>query len=137
MTETVGSCLCKAVEISVTDITNEVGACHCSICRNWGGGAFMSIEADNGVSIAGEENIAIYDSSEWAERGFCKSCGTHLFYRLKANQQYFFTAGIFPELPNQTFTHQVFIDEKPQYYSFKEVTHDMTGEQVFAQFTND
>ena len=25
-------------------------------------------------------------SSAWAERGFCKNCGSHLFYRLKENK---------------------------------------------------
>ena len=33
-----------------------------------------------------------------------------------------------------TLTHQVFIDEKPQYYSFNNETKDLTGAEIFAQF---
>ncbi len=33
-----GRCLCGAVSLSTTSMSKNVGACHCSICRNWGGG---------------------------------------------------------------------------------------------------
>ncbi len=51
-----------------------------------------------------------------AERGFCKKCGSHLFYRLKQNSQYYIPVGIFDNDEGLVFEHQVFIDEKPEYY---------------------
>ncbi|MDZ4878174.1 MAG: hypothetical protein CLLPBCKN_007609 [Chroococcidiopsis cubana SAG 39.79] len=129
-----GSCLCGAVSLSTTSIDRHIAACHCSMCRKWGGGALLAVECGSDVSFKGEENIGIYQSSEWAERGFCKQCGSHLFYRLKQNNQYYLPAGIFDNDEGLMFEHQVFIDEKPAYYSFANETKNMTGAELFAQF---
>jgi hypothetical protein len=129
-----GSCLCKAVSISTTNMSNLVGACHCNMCRNWGGGAFLAVDCGSDVSFEGEENIGVYQSSEWAERGFCQKCGSHLFYKFKQNNQYFIPAGLFDNSGGLIFDHQVFIDEKPEYYTFANETKNMTGAELFAQF---
>ncbi|PSM49297.1 aldehyde-activating protein [Chroococcidiopsis sp. CCALA 051] len=131
-----GSCLCRAVSLSTTSMNDRVGACHCNMCRKWGGGALLVVDCGSDVSFLGEENIGIYQSSEWAERGFCKQCGSHLFYRLKQNQQYYIPAGILDNDEGFVFEHQVFIDEKPAYYSFANETKNMTGAELFAQFTS-
>ena len=129
-----GSCLCGAVKVSTTSTNKEVSACHCSMCRKWGGGALLVIECGSKVSFEGEENIGVYQSSEWAERGFCKSCGSHLLYLFKQNHQYYIPVGIFDNDKGIFFGHQVFIDEKPEYYSFANETKNITGEELFAQF---
>ncbi|OWY69010.1 aldehyde-activating protein [cyanobacterium TDX16] len=129
-----GSCLCGAVSLSTTSFDRHIAACHCSMCRKWGGGALLAVECGSDVSFKGEENVGIYQSSEWAERGFCKKCGSHLFYRLKQNHQYYIPAGIFDNDEGLVFEHQVFIDEKPAYYSFANETKNMTGAELFAQF---
>lgn len=130
-----GSCLCKAVSISTANMSNLVGACHCGMCRKWGGGALLAIDCGSDVNFEGTENISVYQSSEWGERGFCQKCGSHLFYRLKQNNQYFIPAGIFDNISEGfVFEHQVFIDEKPEYYSFANETKNMTGAELFAQF---
>ncbi len=131
-----GSCLCSAVKISTASINPHVSACHCNICRKWGGAALLGVECNEGVSFEGEENIGVYESSEWAERGFCQKCGSHLFYRLKENNHYFVPVGIFDNSENLVFNLQVFIEEKPDYYSFANETKNMTGEEVFAMFAS-
>ena len=134
MTEHKGSCLCGAVRFTATPASNSVGACHCRACRKWGSGPFMEINCGADVSFEDEENISVFTSSEWAERGFCRICGSNLFYRLKQNRQHMMPVGLFDDLPELVFDHQVFIDEKPPYYSFAEKTHDMTGAEVFEKF---
>ncbi len=131
-----GSCLCGAVKISTTSINHHLAACHCSMCRKWGGAALLGVECNHGVSFEGEENIAVYQSSEWAERGFCKKCGSHLFYRLKQNNHYYIPVGIFDDDEGLVFDLQVFIEEKPEYYSFANETKKMTGEELFAMFAS-
>ena len=42
--------------------------------------------------------------------------------------------GVFDEVGNPQFAMQVFIDEKPNYYSFADKTETMTGEELFAKF---
>jgi len=38
-----GSCLCGAIRITAKNINNNVGACHCGMCRKWGGGPLMAV----------------------------------------------------------------------------------------------
>lgn len=131
-----GQCLCGAISLTATSTNKHLGACHCNMCRHWGGGPLLAVECGSDVTFDGEENIGVYQSSEWAERGFCKKCGSHLFYRLKQNQQYYIPAGIFNDSEGFVFDHQVFIDDKPEYYSFANETENLTGEEVFALFAS-
>jgi len=135
MSERRGHCLCGAVKIKATDVGKDVGACHCKMCRRWGGGPFMEIECGKNVVFKGEENIAVYNSSDWAERGFCRQCGTHLFYRFKKTGHHGIPIGVFGDDPALSFEHQVFIDEKPSFYAFSNKTKDMTGPELIAKYT--
>lgn len=130
-----GHCLCGSVTVKVMSAETKLGACHCNMCRRWAGGLLLAIDCGTQVSFNGEDNISVYDSSEWAERGFCKQCGSNLFYRLKAKQQYMMPPGLFDGFDSLTFDHQIFIEEKPDYYDFANDTHNMTGEEVFAAFS--
>ncbi len=129
-----GSCLCGAVMITAKTMSAKVGACHCNMCRKWSGGPLMAVDCGTDVLIEGDENVTVFNSSAWGERGFCKLCGSSLFYRLKQEQRYFLPAGIFDNAKEPIFDHQIFIDEKPDYYSFANETHNMTGAEAFAMF---
>jgi len=133
-TERAGHCLCGDVRITANSASNSVGACHCKTCRRWGGGPFMEIDCGASVEIDGKENISVFDSSDWAERGFCRNCGTHLFYRLKESGQHMIPVGVFEDSESLVFESQVFIDEKPDYYEFTNKTKDLTGAEIFALF---
>ncbi len=138
MSETIeakGSCLCGGVEIQASSVSLDVGACHCGTCRKWGGGPFLGVDGSTKIKILGEDNVSAYASSDWAERGFCSKCGTHLFYKLKLNGQYIIPVGFFDIQSRLNFDHQIFIEQKPEYYAFANDTKNMTGEEVFAQFS--
>ena len=134
VTERRGNCLCGAVRITAKNAANKVGACHCDMCRRWGGGPYMEIDCGADVSFDGEENVSVFGSSAWAERGFCGKCGTHLFYRIKETGQHAIPVGIFEDDEGLLFDHQVFIDEKPSFYRFANETDDMTGAELFAKY---
>jgi hypothetical protein len=129
-----GSCLCGAVQVVAKTMSDKVGACHCKMCRQWTGGPLLVADCGSEVFFTGEENLTVFDSSEWAERGFCKKCGSHLFYRFKQSNQYFVSAGLLDSSASFIFDHQVFIDEKPEYYCFSNDTQNMTGAEVFALY---
>lgn len=135
--ESKGNCLCGAVSINAKTMSTEVGACHCNMCRKWTGGPLLAVDCGDQVTFTGEENISVFESSEWAERGFCSKCGTHLFYKFKPKGQYIVPAELFDKAASLQFDHQIFIDEKPDYYSFSNKTKNMTGEEVFAQFSGE
>jgi hypothetical protein len=104
------------------------------MCRKWGGGPLLAVDCGTHVQLDGEEYVSAYDSSDWAQRGFCSRCGTHLYYRLKANNQYVVPIGLFDDRPEVTFDSQIFFDEKPEYYAFANQTTYMTGAEVFAKY---
>jgi hypothetical protein len=128
-----GNCLCGKVTIKTEQMNTDVGACHCSMCRKWSAGTYLAVDCGVEAEVDGQEFLGLYQSSDWAERGFCKECGTSLFYRLKATNQLIASASIFDDKEFH-FHHQIFIDEKPNYYEFANDTKNMTGAEVMAQF---
>jgi hypothetical protein len=93
----------------------------------------LAVHCGPEVQFEGTENIAVYASSQWAERAFCKSCGTHLYYKLLATGEYFVPAGAF-ESSDFELASQIYIDKKPNYYSFANQTPTLTEQQVIEQY---
>jgi hypothetical protein len=129
-----GTCLCGAVSIDFTPPGTHIDACHCSMCRKWAGGPHIGLPMVKEADFSGEANIEHFASSEWAERGFCKTCGTHLFYYFVPQKAYSFPAGLFDGLEGFTMTEEIFIDAKPDYYSFSGERERLTQEQVMVKF---
>ncbi|MCP4335530.1 MAG: GFA family protein [Gammaproteobacteria bacterium] len=129
-----GRCLCGKVAVSAKAVDPQVHACHCNMCRLWNGGPTLSVHCGTDVSFTNEEYISVYKSCAWAELGFCTNCGSHLFYRAIDNGEYILQAGTFESDDGFVLNQQVFIDEKPSYYSFANKTSDLTGAEVFAQY---
>lgn len=139
MSETVassGSCLCGKVSIKA-QVSQNLGACHCGMCRKWVGGPLMTLDCGTEVAFEGKEHVAEYESSEWAKRGFCKDCGSALYYFLKPTGQYIMPAGLFSNIENLNFDHQIYIDHKPDYYDFANTTNNMTEAEVIAMYAPD
>ncbi|ATL99845.1 aldehyde-activating protein [Aeromonas sp. CA23] len=126
-----GHCLCGGILVSSGD-HQEVNLCHCTTCRRWSGGPLFAVHCGKDVRFSGMAP-ATYRSSEWAERGFCPTCGTHLFYHLLPTDEYIVPAGLFLRDDFQ-LASQIFIDEKPDFYELKNETPTLTGQQVFEQF---
>ena len=129
-----GQCLCGKVKVKAVQLTLMAGACHCQYCQKWSGGPLFTVNCGTEVKLDGACFVSSFNSSDWAERGFCAECGTHLFYRLSQNGQYIMPAGLFDNSDDLVLDHQVCIDSKPGYYSFAEHTHNMTCDEMFAAF---
>lgn len=131
-----GGCLCGAVKFTA-EPKREVGACHCSMCRKWTAGPFLTVDCGDTLKIADPANVEVYRSSDWAERAFCKRCGSTLFYRLVGRNMHFMSVEAFDDVSPFVFADQIFIDEKPAYYDFANKTKNMTGAEVIAAFVQD
>ena len=128
-----GSCLCGEIRFVAKSVVPSIHACHCEMCRKWGGGPSLSVHCGADISFSGDENISEYESSEWANRGFCRKCGTHIFCLLKETNEYIVPVGLFDSSQGLIFAKQIFIDKKPDYYSFGNETEDLTGDEVIEQ----
>jgi hypothetical protein len=133
--KTKGSCLCNKIKFSFTAKDKTFSACHCKMCRIWGGGPAFAVESSGEIEFEGPENISVFSSSKWAERGFCKNCGTNLFYRLKNHDFCNFNLGIIDNHKDFEFTSQFFIDNKPNNYTFSNDTKNMTEKEVMDSFS--
>ncbi|WP_291173699.1 GFA family protein [Hyphomicrobium sp.] len=127
-----GQCLCGAVKFTVDVPKRDVDVCHCSMCRRWSAGPYIGLPYDGVLALEGADNVGVYNSSEWAERGFCKVCGSSLYYHLLGSDHYSLSAGALDDQSGLQLTAQIFIDEKPAYYDFANDTPKLTGEEVFA-----
>ncbi len=127
-----GHCLCGAVRFSAP-AAKDIGVRHCGFCRRWGGGPLLATHCGTSVRFSGAESITVYASSGWAERAFCRQCGTHLYYRLLATGEYFIPAGTF-DSNDMVLTSQIYIDRKPDYYAFANDTPMLTEQQVLEQY---
>ena len=112
-----GQCLCGAVSYVAEGVANHFHSCHCGMCRRWSGGPGMAVNASS-VAFNGEHNVGRYSSSEWAERGFCKQCGSSLFYHLKGSDDYILWLGTLDDQSAFTMAGEIYIDAKPNSYAF-------------------
>jgi hypothetical protein len=128
-----GSCLCKAVSFKVAELDTSLHACHCGMCAKYGGGPSLSFSCGKEIEFKGKEHIKEFRSSDWASRGFCSSCGTHLYYKFVESKEYLMCPGIFDEEIAFVFEEQIFIDKKPSYYDFANKTHNLTEKEVIER----
>jgi len=132
-----GQCLCGKVQFT-SEPVSDIGICHCETCRRWGGSPGFAAHLSGTPDISGGELITWYESSEWAERGFCSNCGSNLFYRLKGEPpKYFVMAGTYDDQSGFRLNGQIFIDEKPDFYDFAGDIPSMTGAEVFAMYADE
>ncbi len=104
-----GHCLCGDVRVRVTEADHRVGACHCRMCQRWSGGLFLCFHATK-VEVQGE--VALYQSSPFAERAFCPRCGSHLWMRDTAQPDgsYDLMPGLFDEAVGWPMRSEIYTD---------------------------
>jgi hypothetical protein len=77
-----GSCLCGAVRFRIEPPTLWCAHCHCTMCQRAHGAAFVTwVGAAAGRAAVEGASLRWHRSSAEAERGFCATCGSMLFFR--------------------------------------------------------
>lgn len=88
-----GGCQCGAVRYALY-AEPDASICHCRMCQRATGGLFL---ASAGVPLAQfawtRGQPAVFRSSSIAERGYCRDCGTPLFFRYLAKDKIDVTIG--------------------------------------------
>jgi hypothetical protein len=112
-----GSCACGAVRFQTTAALRAVMACHCGQCRksltNYG--AFTAVDR-SGLVVEGDDSITWYDSSAGVRRGFCRHCGSNLFWDYAAKPQVSIAAGAFDQPSGLRQTSHIFVADKADFY---------------------
>ena len=127
-----GQCLCGAVTIALGNPKQSVELCHCDMCRRATGAVYVAVTGES-FELGGEECIATYQSSDWAERAFCKTCGSSLWYRFKPTGSRSFLAGLFADADQYPIEKEIFTDEKTHWCTTSGNHPRQTGEEVIAE----
>ncbi|MBL4733008.1 MAG: GFA family protein [Rhizobiaceae bacterium] len=116
-----GSCLCGGVNYEVNGPLRPITVCHCTQCRKQTGHfyAATATDADNLV-IRGEENLTWFHASKDAERGFCKTCGSALFWRHSAEKHISILAGSLDGETGLKIEKHIFVADKGDYYEIED-----------------
>jgi len=140
MTETrQGGCLCGAVRFTAQLDSTEFGACHCEMCRRWTGSALLGLMVpEANIAWQGAEHIKRHQSSDWAERANCSTCGSALFYHVTMDGPmaavYEIPIGLLDDASGLTFTNEIYIDHKPDSFAYDGNRARLTRAQTLAKF---
>jgi hypothetical protein len=78
----VGGCQCGAVRYALYAEPTNPHVCHCRMCQKAVGNYFASFAGVPSGDFAWVKGApGVFKSSELAERGFCRDCGTPLSFR--------------------------------------------------------
>jgi hypothetical protein len=112
-----GRCLCGAVAFEVRGPLSDPTACHCSQCRRQTGHFIVSSNAArDDVTFQTQDGLAWYRSSDIAERGFCKTCGSTLFWRADGRDYLSIAAGALDPPTGLRIAKHIYVGSKSDYY---------------------
>lgn len=135
MTKIKGQCLCGSVQFEVEE-GDALDVCHCRMCQRWTGGVFIEMDvAATDIKFSSDETLAWYDSSDWAQRGFCSTCGSSLFYRPKREgASWAVMAGTLDLPAGKPIRREIFLDDKADYYDLAGDRLRLSNAETLARF---
>lgn len=115
--------MCGAVTFTASHVPTTAGICHCDMCRRWTGSALIGVSVPkDAVTWTGADCIRVVKSSSWAERAFCTTCGTGLYFRVTMDSDYSkdveLPLGLFDDPNGFEITNEIYIDRKPDSYGY-------------------
>jgi hypothetical protein len=118
-----GSCLCGAVAFTIDGELSQPSACHCGQCRKQSGHVWSSTwtHQDN-LSFTASDTLTWFRASDTARRGFCRSCGSFLFWQHNDEDTISISMGAFDTPTGLQLARHIFVADKGDYY---DITDDL------------
>jgi len=112
-----GACLCGEVAFVVEAEVHDPIACHCRECRRQSGHYFAAVPAPKAaVRMTEEAGLTWYRASDKAARGFCRTCGSTLFWRADEGAMVMVAMGALEAPTGMRLSGHYWVDEKGSYY---------------------
>lgn len=116
-----GSCLCGAVRFAARGELRELIFCHCSQCRKQTGLYYAATNVqDLNLEVAGAENVTWYRASDSAGRGFCRHCGSALFWKEDELDYTSILAGTFEKPTALKGGYHIFCEDQGDFYEIND-----------------
>jgi len=117
VTQVKGTCGCGSVAFTVQGPLGDVSWCHCSKCQRFHGGPGAYTSIPRGViSFQRRDGLAWWDASPTVQRGFCKQCGSSLFFSDSNESTLAVCAGALIPPTGMKSTMHIFVGSKPDWY---------------------
>jgi hypothetical protein len=125
---TTGGCLCGAVRYRVRGRLRGIVACHCGQClRQHGNFAAYTNAPLEAVEIAEEGQLAWYESSAEARRGFCRNCGSPLFWQRVGATTVSIDAGSLDQPSGLRLVQHIYVADKADFYEIADGLPQLPG----------
>lgn len=112
-----GHCLCGAIDYQVEGELRPIIYCHCEQCRRTSGHYVAATACrPQQLRISGEKNIKWYRASDEAERGFCRHCGSNLFWKPEHGEHWSIWAGSIDRPTGLHASQHIYVHMKSDYY---------------------
>jgi hypothetical protein len=116
-----GRCLCGAVRYEVRGPLRDVLLCHCSECRRWAGHVWAATAARRDhLHVIERGALRWIDSPESetrARRGFCRECGSSLFWEAPGRNTVSIAAGTLDPPTGLRVAGEVHVESAGDYYA--------------------
>jgi len=112
-----GSCLCGACAYEVHGPLRNVIACHCTQCRKQTGHYLAATNAQLAdFRLLSSDSLRWYRASPRAQRGFCATCGSTLFWQADGRETISIAAGSLDGPTGLTTEGHIFCADRGDYY---------------------
>jgi len=113
-----GSCLCGGVAYEIDGVLSPVDYCHCAQCRKTSGHFVAAASCKpEALLLTADTTLAWYESSASADRGFCKACGSSVFWRPSDGRHISIMAGTLDAPTGLTAVEHIFVADASDYYT--------------------
>lgn len=112
-----GGCLCGAVRFEVVGDLGEVTACHCTMCRKQTGHFWASSDVrKDALTVTEGRGLKWFRSSPGIRRGFCRECGSTLFFDRDESLSISVSGGVLEGTTGLGTRAHIFCADKGDYY---------------------
>ena len=128
-----GSCICGSVRYEASGDCRDIIACHCIECRKASGHftAATSVKPER-LKMLESKGLTWYRSSPSAKRGFCRECGSSLFWKPDSGDRISVFVGSVDGPVDLPLTSHIYLVEKGTYYEITDGAdeHMTTGAKL-------
>lgn len=112
-----GGCLCGSVRYVAKGPLRDVVFCHCGQCRKQTGLYYAATAVAKGdLVVTSGDSLRWFAASDQAERGFCGTCGSALFWRAHSAVHVAILAGSLDDPSGLTSALHIFTQGRPDFY---------------------
>jgi hypothetical protein len=130
-----GGCMCGAVRYRVDGPLRPIVVCHCEQCRRMTGHFMAATAAKRGTfELEGADSVVWYSASSAARRGFCKHCGSTLFWDGVDRDYISVAAGTLDNSEGLKIVCHIFVSEKGGYYDIEDGARLISDGQFVVDF---